>query len=172
LYIKDNIFEWGENFVQDHPNCTFEELGQAFCKQFKIVKNDEEVYMQLRNIQQEIVEPIEIYYECLLKLANYLQVKVIDVFLIIVFRIGLLPYLRLITSMKRDTLIEHKEVVIAHEESGHVSLSYNVPLITLEANIIVKLIVSIITTKLTSMCTNCRKTCHNFETRHNWKKRY
>jgi hypothetical protein len=24
--IKDNIFEWGENYVQDHPNCTFEEL--------------------------------------------------------------------------------------------------------------------------------------------------
>jgi hypothetical protein len=24
--IIDNIFEWGENFVQNHPNCTFEEL--------------------------------------------------------------------------------------------------------------------------------------------------
>jgi hypothetical protein len=24
--IKDNIFEWGENYVQDHPNCTFQEL--------------------------------------------------------------------------------------------------------------------------------------------------
>ncbi len=111
MYIEDNIFEWGENFVQDHPNCTFEELEQAFCKQFKIVKNDEEVYMQLQNIQQEIVEPIEVHYERLLKLANYLQVKVIDVFLTIVLRIGLLPYLRLITSMKRNTLIEHKVVL-------------------------------------------------------------
>jgi hypothetical protein len=37
-----------KNYVQDHPNCTFEELEQAFCKRFKIVKNDEEeVYMQL-----------------------------------------------------------------------------------------------------------------------------
>jgi hypothetical protein len=43
--LKDNIFEWGENFIQDHPNCTFEELEQAFCKQFKTIKNDEEVYM-------------------------------------------------------------------------------------------------------------------------------
>jgi hypothetical protein len=41
----DNIFEWGDNFVQDHPNCIFEELEQAFCKRFIIVKNDEEVYM-------------------------------------------------------------------------------------------------------------------------------
>jgi hypothetical protein len=24
--LKDNIFEWDENYVQDHPNCTFEEL--------------------------------------------------------------------------------------------------------------------------------------------------
>jgi hypothetical protein len=22
--LMDNIFEWGENYVQDHPNCTFE----------------------------------------------------------------------------------------------------------------------------------------------------
>jgi hypothetical protein len=24
--LRNNILEWGENFVQDHPNCTFEEL--------------------------------------------------------------------------------------------------------------------------------------------------
>jgi hypothetical protein len=24
--LRDNIFEWGENFVQDHLNCTFDEL--------------------------------------------------------------------------------------------------------------------------------------------------
>jgi hypothetical protein len=30
--IRDNIFEWGKNYVQNHPNCTFEKLEQAFCK--------------------------------------------------------------------------------------------------------------------------------------------
>jgi hypothetical protein len=30
--LRYNIFEWGENYVQDHPNCTFEELEQTFCK--------------------------------------------------------------------------------------------------------------------------------------------
>jgi hypothetical protein len=50
--LRDNIFEWGENYVQDHPNCTFEELEQVFCKRFRIVKNDEEDYMQLQNIEQ------------------------------------------------------------------------------------------------------------------------
>ncbi len=29
---RDNVFKWGENFVQDHPNCIFEELEQMFCK--------------------------------------------------------------------------------------------------------------------------------------------
>jgi hypothetical protein len=28
----DSMFEWGENFVQNHPNCTFEKLEQTFCK--------------------------------------------------------------------------------------------------------------------------------------------
>ncbi len=66
----DSIFEWGENYVQDHPNCTFEKLEQAFCKRFKIMKNDEEVYMQLQNIQQQTTEHVEVYYECLLKLVD------------------------------------------------------------------------------------------------------
>jgi hypothetical protein len=75
----------------------------------------------------------------LLKLANYLQVKAMDVFLTIVFRASLLLYLRLTTSrMKRDTLIEHKEVAIICEENGPVSLSYNVMLTTPKANIVVK----------------------------------
>jgi hypothetical protein len=43
--FKDNNSECDENYVQDHPNCAFEELEQTFCKQFKTMKNDEEVYM-------------------------------------------------------------------------------------------------------------------------------
>jgi hypothetical protein len=48
--LRDSISEWGENYVQDHPNYTFEELEQTFCMRFKTRKNDEEVYMQLCNI--------------------------------------------------------------------------------------------------------------------------
>jgi len=32
--LRDNISKWGENFVQDHPNYTFQELKQAFYKHF------------------------------------------------------------------------------------------------------------------------------------------
>jgi hypothetical protein len=43
--LKDNIFEWGENYVQNHPDYTFEKLEQTFYKRFKTLKNDEDVYM-------------------------------------------------------------------------------------------------------------------------------
>ncbi len=48
--LRNNILEWGENFVQDHPNYIFEVLDQTFCKSFQTVKNDEEVYMQWKNL--------------------------------------------------------------------------------------------------------------------------
>ncbi len=47
-----------------------------------------------------------------IEIANCLEVKTIDVFLTIVFRIGLLPYLILTTAMKQDTLIKHNEAVV------------------------------------------------------------
>jgi hypothetical protein len=49
-----------------------EELEQAFCKWLRTMKNDEEVYMQLRNIQQKTTKCVEVYYERLLKLIDYL----------------------------------------------------------------------------------------------------
>jgi hypothetical protein len=44
-----SYYEWGENFVQDYPNCTFEKLKQAFCKWFITMKNDEEVLLSSYN---------------------------------------------------------------------------------------------------------------------------
>jgi hypothetical protein len=39
--LWDNILEWGENFVQDHLNYTYDELEQKNYKHFWNVKNDE-----------------------------------------------------------------------------------------------------------------------------------
>ncbi len=78
--------------------------------------------MQLQNIQQQITERDEVYYERLLKLTNCLQVKATNVSFTIILKVGLLPYLRLATaSMKRNTLIEHKETVVVCEESGPIN---------------------------------------------------
>ncbi len=124
----------------------------------------------MQNIQQ-IVKHVEVYYECLLKLTNYLQVKATNVFLTTVFKVGLLPYIRLTTiGMKRDTLIEHKEVVVVCEKNGFVSLSSNVLLTTPKANTIVKPIIHVVITKSTLTCAKCGKTGHTLETCHNKKR--
>jgi hypothetical protein len=59
--------------------------------------------------------------------------------------------------LKKDTLIEHKEATIVHEESGRVSLSYNALLTTLEANTIAKLVVLVVIAKSSLTCINCGK---------------
>jgi hypothetical protein len=62
----------------------------------------------------------------LLKLANCLYVKATDVFITIIFRTCLQPYLRLaITGMTKDTLTKHKKVVVICEENGKVITNYN-----------------------------------------------
>jgi hypothetical protein len=106
-----------------------------------------------------------------LKLANYLHIKTTNVFFTTIFRVGLLPNLKLaIVGMKRKTLIEHKEVAVICEESGLINLSYNALLITPKANIVIKLVVPIVITKSTLICTNCGKTSHLVETCHNKKR--
>ncbi len=71
--------------------------------------------------------------------------------------------------MKRNSLIEHKEVVVC-EENGHVSMNYNVQLITPKANVRVKLVVLAMTTKSALIFTNYDKTGHSVETYHNRKR--
>ncbi len=68
-------------------------------------------------MKQENNERVEVYYERLLKLANSLKHKTTHNFLTIVFKFGLQPYQHVvITSMKRKTLQEQKEVTLVCEE--------------------------------------------------------
>jgi hypothetical protein len=68
-------------------------------------------------MKQEKNERLEVYYERLLKLANSFQHKTTDNFLIIVFRFGLQPYLRVATvGMKKKTMQHHKEAALVCEE--------------------------------------------------------
>jgi len=68
----------------------------AFYKKYKKVQNDEQVYLQLKNMKH-MNEKVEVYYERLLMLGNSLQHKIIDSFLPIIFRSGLQPYLHVTT---------------------------------------------------------------------------
>ncbi len=60
------------------------------------------------------------------KLVNCLNIKVIDTYLTIIFKVGLHPYiLLLIVGMKWETLIEHKEtMVVIYEEMGPRGYNY------------------------------------------------
>jgi hypothetical protein len=56
----------------DYSYCIFAKLQLVFCKRYKKVHNDEQVYLQLKNMKQKKNEIVEVYYEILLKLANSL----------------------------------------------------------------------------------------------------
>ncbi len=84
----------------------------------------------MRNFQQQVHEWVEVYYECLLKLSNCLQVKATNVLLVIIFRTNLKPYFKItIVGMTRDTFIKHKEIVVICEESALVIANYNILII-------------------------------------------
>jgi len=59
--------------MKAHQICKFEELEAMFCKHYWKVQMDEQVYMELWVIKQGRDEKVEVYYECILKLANNLQ---------------------------------------------------------------------------------------------------
>jgi hypothetical protein len=43
--FRDIVFDWCNNYTGDYPNCTFAKLQLTFCKQFRTVQNDEQVYL-------------------------------------------------------------------------------------------------------------------------------
>jgi hypothetical protein len=61
--------------------------------------------MELKNMKQEEIERVEVYYERIQKLAYGLQVSTTNNFLTIVFRAGLQSYFKIaIVRMKWSTL--------------------------------------------------------------------
>ncbi len=69
--------------MQDNPNHRFVDLKQAFCRYYMIMQNDEQVYLQLKNLKLESTERIKVYYAIILKLVNSLQIFTIHDFLAI-----------------------------------------------------------------------------------------
>jgi len=64
----------------EFPDYTFLELTQAFCKHHQKTQNDEQIYMELKNMKQEETENVQVYYEWIQKLANGLQLLTTDSF--------------------------------------------------------------------------------------------
>jgi hypothetical protein len=41
----------GKKILHNHPNCIFIELEQAFCKRYKMEKNDKQIYLKLKIVK-------------------------------------------------------------------------------------------------------------------------
>jgi hypothetical protein len=70
--FHDATCEWGEKIMKAHLVYRFDELEVMFYKCYQKIQMHEQVYMALRMIKQGGDEKVEIYYKCLLKLANCL----------------------------------------------------------------------------------------------------
>jgi hypothetical protein len=70
--LKDNASDWCNNYMRNHPHYKFVDLEHAFCKHYMIVHNDEQMYLQFKNLKHETTKRVEVYYERLLKLTNSL----------------------------------------------------------------------------------------------------
>jgi hypothetical protein len=74
--------------------------------------------MALCVIKQGATKKVEVYYKRILKLANCLQHKANDNLLTIFFKVGLVPYLRVVTiGMKHNNLFKHEEIAVTCEEN-------------------------------------------------------
>jgi hypothetical protein len=96
--LRDMASDWCHNYMSKFPNYIFSKLTLAFCKHHQKTQNDEQIYMELKNMKQEETKRVEVYYEQIHKLAHGLQVPTMDSFLTTMFRTGLQSYLRIATT--------------------------------------------------------------------------
>jgi ABC-type multidrug transport system fused ATPase/permease subunit len=104
---QDMTLACGDNFVNSHLECTFNKFAQAFYRQYhKVQRNIEQVYMNLRMIKQNLNEKVEEHCKWIITLENSFQHSTDDWLLNAFFRVGLLPYLWMVTTnMERSTWI-------------------------------------------------------------------
>jgi hypothetical protein len=90
---------------------TFEKFVQDFCKQYHKVQTNEQVYMNLRTINQTLNEWVEEYYECILSLVNYFRQPF--------SWLNFFTYLHvMIVGEEWDMLIQHLELMVVCEKSS------------------------------------------------------
>jgi len=51
-------------------NYIFSKLTHAFCKHHQKIQNDEQIYMELKNMKHEETKRVEVYYEWIQKLDH------------------------------------------------------------------------------------------------------
>jgi hypothetical protein len=54
-------------------DCIFSQFTHTFYKRHRKTQNDEQIYMDLKNMKQEETKRVEVYYERIQKLVHGLQ---------------------------------------------------------------------------------------------------
>lgn len=49
---------WGDNFVNNHPNYTFNKYAQTLWRWYRKVQMDEQIYMTLWTVKQNLNERV------------------------------------------------------------------------------------------------------------------
>ncbi len=87
--LRDMTLNWCHNYMSIFFNCILSEPIQAFCKRHWKSQNDEQTYIELKNMKKEETEWVEVNYEQIQKLVHGLQIPTVDNFLTTMFRMGL-----------------------------------------------------------------------------------
>ncbi len=86
-------------------------------------RRGEHVYMVYKVIKQAIDEKVNVYYGCILKLANCFQHKANDSLFTISFKLNLLPYMIIaIIGMKRSIPYFSTKKLLLHVRKTRVML--------------------------------------------------
>ncbi len=78
--LKETASDWCHNYMLKFLDCTFFELTIFFYKCHQKTQNNEQIYMELKNIKRGEIKWVEVYYECIQKLAHGLQTPTINSF--------------------------------------------------------------------------------------------
>lgn len=122
------------------------------------MKNDEQMYLQLKILKQKTIEWVEMYYELLLKLANNLHTPITNI-LMIMFISRLPSYLCIITiGMKMVTLQQHKDLALLCEE-GILEFEIQSFLLIFQVSKTIRVTITLIVARKPNMyCINCHCT--------------
>jgi hypothetical protein len=87
--LRKTTSNWCHKYMLDFPNCILSDLTQVFCKRHQEIQNDEQIYMEFKNIKQKEIEWVEVYSKCIQKLAHGLQTLNTNNFLTTMFWVKL-----------------------------------------------------------------------------------
>jgi hypothetical protein len=61
--LKNTTSNQCYNYMLKFFDYIFSKLTQAFCKCHRKTQNDEQIYMELKNMKHEEIKRVEVYYE-------------------------------------------------------------------------------------------------------------